>query len=42
MLIGQTEQGKVLQVLCSEEQMPVIRLVTAFVADEYWRQNYER
>jgi uncharacterized DUF497 family protein len=41
MIVGRTEAGKVLHVICAEEQMPVIRLVTAFVADEAWRTRYE-
>lgn len=42
MLVGRTDAGLTLQVLCSEEDLPVVRLITAFVADEYWRREYER
>ena len=41
MFVGSTREGRVLQVIYSEEEMPVIRIVTAFDADKYWSRVYE-
>jgi uncharacterized DUF497 family protein len=42
LLVGQTPAGRVLQVMYSEEELPVVRLITAYEANEYWRGRYER
>lgn len=40
MIVGRTEMGRILQVVCSEEDAPVVRLITAFEANSYWRNEY--
>lgn len=42
MIVGRTRHGKLLQVILSDEELPVMRLITAFEADAVWRQAYER
>lgn len=42
MMLGQTEEGRLLQVVCSDESMPIVRLITAFDANSFWRGEYER
>ena len=41
MMVGATETRRVLQVICSDEEMPVVRLITAFDANETWTLSYQ-
>lgn len=40
MIVGRTKNGRILQVLCSEEEAPAVRLITAFDANSFWRTEY--
>lgn len=42
MIVGKTRAGRILQVIVSDEELPVMRLVTAFDAEKQWRQRYEQ
>ena len=42
LIVGQTRVGRLLEVICSDEELPIVRLVTAFDADPKWRRDYER
>ena len=42
MIVGRTEQGRILQVLISDEELPVMRLITAFDAEPRWIQEWEK
>lgn len=44
MLVGKTVDGRILSVICSDEDAPLQRLITAFEAgqryiDEYYKRN---
>lgn len=41
MVVGSCGE-QVLQVIYSDEELPLIRLVTAFEANSHWRNEYER
>ncbi len=42
MIVGQTREGRILQVIVSDEEIPVMRLITAFDAEPKWRTKYEQ
>ena len=42
LLVGRAWSGRVLQVIYSDEDLPLVRIVTAFDANEHWRRSYER
>ena len=42
MIVGRTEAGRLMQVICAEEDLPLIRFITAFDAEAFWRNSYER
>ncbi len=42
MIVGSTRHGRVLQVIVSDEALPVMRIITAFDATPRWRRAYER
>ena len=42
MTVGATRSGVILQVIYSDEELPLIRLVTAYRANDHWRREYER
>lgn len=40
MVVGQTRGGRILQVIYTEEDAPLVRIVTAFDAAEEWQDEY--
>ncbi len=42
MIVGQTSSGRILQVICTDEDTPLVRFITAFEAGEHWRRSYEQ
>lgn len=38
--IGATASGRILAIVCSEEGLPLYRLITAFDAEERWLDEY--
>jgi uncharacterized DUF497 family protein len=42
MWVGQTDAGRLLVVIYSEEELPLYRLITAFDAEGAWRDEYYR
>ena len=41
-VVGRTGAGRLLQVIISDEEFPIIRLITAYGAKSQWRQEYEQ
>lgn len=41
-VVGQTRTGRLLQVITSDEELPIIRLITAYDAESRWRREYEQ
>ncbi len=42
MAVGQTHSGRILQVIFSYEDAPLVRIITAFEASEAWRDEYRK
>lgn len=42
MAVGETRDGRILQVIFTYEDAPLVRIVTAFDASEDWRDEYTR
>jgi len=42
MAVGATRAGRVLQVVCGDDDAPLVRIITAFDATREWRDEYER
>lgn len=42
MAVGATRQQRLLQVIFSYEDAPLVRIITAFDASEDWRDEYRR
>jgi len=41
MVVG-ASRDRVLQVIYSDDELPLVRLITAFDANSHWRNEYER
>lgn len=41
MFVGSTREERILQVIFSDEELPIIRIITAFDANKYWSGVYE-
>ncbi len=39
--IGQSDSKKLLQIVYSEEELPLLRLITAFEAGQEWKHEYK-
>lgn len=42
LIVGKTRTGRLLQVIISDEELPIIRIITAYDAEKRWRQDYEQ
>ncbi|MFP4598561.1 MAG: BrnT family toxin [Persicimonas sp.] len=42
MAVGQTRSGRILQVIFTDEDAPLIRLVTAFDVSKEWEYEFKR
>ncbi|QDG52164.1 BrnT family toxin [Persicimonas caeni] len=42
MAVGQTRSGRVLQVIFTDEDAPLVRLVTAFDASKEWEYEFRK
>ena len=42
LIVGRTRTGRLLQVIISDEDLPIIRIITAYDAEKHWRQEYEQ
>lgn len=42
MAVGATRQGRILQVIFSDEDAPLVRIITAFEASKEWRDEFEK
>lgn len=40
MVVGQTRGGRILQVIYTEEDAPLARIITAFEASRIWKNEY--
>ena len=41
LVVGRTRAGRILQVVCSDEDLPLTRFITAFEAHDFWRKRYD-
>jgi hypothetical protein len=42
MIVGTIRAGRLLQVNCTDQGLPLIRFITAFDANAFFRKRYER
>ena len=42
MIVGTTRAGRLLQVICTDQDLPLIRFITAFDVNAFWRRRYEQ
>lgn len=42
MAVGQTQQGRLLQVIYTDEESPLFRIVTAFPASKEWEDEFRQ
>ena len=42
MAVGETRSGRVLQVILSDEDVPLLRIITAFEASKEWRDEFKQ
>ena len=40
MVVGKTRQGRILQVIYTDEDSPLLRIITAFEASKEWKDEY--
>lgn len=42
MAVGETRGGKILQIIFTDEDAPLLRIITAFVASTEWEDEFKR